>query len=375
MEIVNATKMQAGYTLGMDPDGREYLVVAVKGTFAMPLGSAPQKRQPELADEQVPLVMADEPTGEPGFSATRYESEFPLFKPRCDVLLNGSAYAPGGQPTKKVQVSMAVGPVKKSFKVTGDRVWDKVLASTVPSEPKPFIKTTISYDRAYGGVDVAPDKPDKPNTYQPNPVGVGHYPLTPKKELIGKPLPNTAQPMQPINVRSGRFKPMALGPIGRNFKARVAYAGTYDQQWLDEVFPFLPADFNPLYHQSAPADQQIDHPRGGEEITLLNLTPTGETRFQIPTIEVPVEFTDASYERTQTQAVLDTIILEPDQERFMLVWRASKPLKKNIMEMKQAVVGRMPRGWYRARDLGKTYYPSLAALIDARRNGDEDEDE
>jgi hypothetical protein len=27
----------------------------------------------------------------------------------------------------------------------------------------------------------------------------------------------------------------------------------------------------------------------------------------------------------------------------------------------------MPRGWYRARQLGKTYYPSLKALVDTRR--------
>jgi hypothetical protein len=27
----------------------------------------------------------------------------------------------------------------------------------------------------------------------------------------------------------------------------------------------------------------------------------------------------------------------------------------------------MPRGWYRARELGKTYYGSLKELVDARR--------
>lgn len=36
MELLNATGMPAGYTLGMQPDGRELLVVAVKGTFTIP---------------------------------------------------------------------------------------------------------------------------------------------------------------------------------------------------------------------------------------------------------------------------------------------------------------------------------------------------
>ena len=69
-------------------------MVAVKGTFAFP------ERDGEvcpLADEQVPLVMADEYWGEPGYSAPRYEVDFALRKPRCDVLLNATAYAPGRQ--------------------------------------------------------------------------------------------------------------------------------------------------------------------------------------------------------------------------------------------------------------------------------------
>ena len=36
MELINATGMQAGYTMGMQPDGRELLVVVVKGTFTIP---------------------------------------------------------------------------------------------------------------------------------------------------------------------------------------------------------------------------------------------------------------------------------------------------------------------------------------------------
>src|SRR5262245_40526143 len=102
MELLNATKMQAAYTMGMKPDGRELLVVVVKGTFQLPNAEA----VPELAPEQVPLVMADEFTGEPGFSAPRYESDFAPFKPRCDVLLNGSAYAPVGQPAERVIVRL-----------------------------------------------------------------------------------------------------------------------------------------------------------------------------------------------------------------------------------------------------------------------------
>ena len=36
MELLNATRMQAAYTMGTEPSAREHLVVAVKGTFAIP---------------------------------------------------------------------------------------------------------------------------------------------------------------------------------------------------------------------------------------------------------------------------------------------------------------------------------------------------
>src|SRR5215475_4010168 len=105
MELLNATGMPAGYTLGMQPDGRELLVVAIKGTFTIPQNG----EAPRLAAAQVPLFEADIFTGEPGFSAPLYESDYAPHKLRCDVLLNGSAYAPGGKPTQRVWVSLQVG--------------------------------------------------------------------------------------------------------------------------------------------------------------------------------------------------------------------------------------------------------------------------
>jgi hypothetical protein len=85
MELLNSTRMQAGYTMGMRPDGRELLVVVVKGTFEIPKGA----EEPKPAEEQVPLVEADTFTGEPGLSAPVYESDYAPVKQRCDVLLLG----------------------------------------------------------------------------------------------------------------------------------------------------------------------------------------------------------------------------------------------------------------------------------------------
>jgi hypothetical protein len=46
MELLNATRMQAAYTMGTEPSAREHLVVAVKGTFAISDDGEPGSHRP-----------------------------------------------------------------------------------------------------------------------------------------------------------------------------------------------------------------------------------------------------------------------------------------------------------------------------------------
>lgn len=369
MNLLNATNMQAGYTMGMQPDGREFLVVAVKGTFTLPENG----EDPQLHQEQVPLVEADVPTGEPGYSATLYESDYALRKQRCDVLLNGSAYVPRGKPTTKIPVLLKVGPLSKSFHVVGNRFWKKGSLSISASRTEPFMVMPISYDRAYGGSDNTHEKPAKHKAYMLNPIGVGFHSNLEKDAIQGKPLPNTEEIKQPVKEPEGKYLSMAFGAIGRGWEPRYKLAGTYDQNWIDNVFPFLPSDFQDAYYQTAPIDQQINFLRGGETVVLQNLTPDGHRRFQIPLVQVPVVFFLKKGETQTSNGVADTLVLEPNEGRFTITWRASIPLKKNMFEVAQVLVGEMSRGWWRARALGKTYYRSLNELIEANRQESEEE--
>lgn len=363
MELLNATKMIAGYTMGMNPEGSELLVVVIKGTFTIPT----RGDTPVLADSQVPLIEADIFSGEPGFSAPVYESDFAPFKPRCDVVLNGNAYAPSEKPVKKMQVGLRVGSINKSFNIVGNRRWEKGLLSISSSAPEPFLIMPISYDNAFGGCDNSHEKPAKHNAYTLNPVGVGFHTNFEAKAIENKPLPNTEQTGKTVSDPKGWYLPMSFGPIGRGWADRLKFAGTYDQNWIDNIFPFLPPDFKDDYFQCAPADQQIAYLRGGETVELLNLTPQGRTEFRLPEIDVPVIFFQKKSDHLKTRGLADTLVLEPDKNRFTITWRASLPLKRNMFEVSQVLVGEMSRGWWRARNLGKTYYPSLGELARSKR--------
>jgi hypothetical protein len=369
MELLNATKMVAGYAPGMRPDGRELLVVVVKGTFDLPQNGEEAK----LSAEQLPLVEADQFTGEPGFSAPLYESDYAPTKPFCDVIVNGSAYAPGGKPTQGVGVGVKVGRVAKAFNVIGDRVWESGVSGIGPSFAKPFTRKPISYDVAFGGTDRYSDDEADHDAYMQNPSGIGYRKSLTSGPIAGTPVPNTEERKNPIKSPIGEYRPMSFGPIARGWQSRASFAGTYDEVWLDNVFPFLPADFDDRYFQCAPEDQQTDHLKGGEEVTLINLTPDGRRDFLVPTIEVPVVFFRHESDHIEVNAIADTLIIEPDKNRVTILWRTHIPLRQNMFEVAQVVAGKMSRAWWRARELGKDYYPGLATAVQAKKTSDLDD--
>lgn len=369
MELLNATKMVAGYAPGLRPDGRELLVVVVKGTFDLPKNGETAK----LAAEQLPLVEADQFSGEPGFSAPLYESDYAPVKPFCDVIVNGSAYAPGGKPASKVGVGVKVGRVAKAFNVVGDRVWESGSAGIGTSFAKPFSKKEINYNVAFGGTDRFSKDEAEHDAFMPNPSGIGYRKGLTSGPIDGTPVPNTEERKEPVRSPIGDYRPMSFGPVARGWQSRAKFAGTYDDDWLENVFPFLPADFDDRYFQCAPEDQQTEHMKGGEEVTLVNLTPDGHRVFQVPRIDIPVVFFYLDDEQVKATPVVDSLYIEPDEERFIVVWRTHIPLRRNMFEVAQVVTGKMSRAWWRARTLGKTYHPGLGAAVKAKRSSDLDD--
>jgi len=364
VELINATRMTAGYTMGLEPSGRELLVVVIKGTFVLPrLGE-----HVRLHDEQTPLVMADTFTGAPGFSAPLLEADFAPRKYACDVLLNGSAYAPGGRAVTRAQVGLRVGPMNKVCDVVGPRVW-QAGATIRPSAPKPFTQLPISYDLAFGGVDQEATDPAEHDAYLLNPVGRGFRKHLKSTWVDGKPLPNTEEPGQSVNWPTNKYRPMAFGPVGRGWAPRNRYAGTYDQQWLDDVFPFLPRDFDERYYHAAPNDQQIPIARAPMEVTLVNFTPDGQRQFVLPYFEAPVHVFPKHGGRENLTATLDTIVFEPDLERFTMTWRVARPLKKNMLEIAQVLIGKKGKEWWQQRE--EVTFPIPVVMVPMRHKRQE----
>jgi hypothetical protein len=328
LQVENQTPFVPGMFLFPDAAGVDTLYVVLKATFAL------GPRGPAVAEKQLPLVPADVYWGEPGKSSVRYAGEAHLSKPASDVVVVGAAHAPGGKPAPSFGVSFAVGRLRKVVHVHGERVWVGGPAGMSPSPPVPAASVPLLWERAFGGQEELGGGTvlSEPS----NPVGTGFRGKRAARELDGTPLPNLEHPAHPLRSPSDRPPPCGVGFVAPSWQPRAAHAGTYDEAWQKRRAPYLPADFDPRFLQAAPADQIYPgFLQGGEPVELLNLSPAGPLKFALPVCEPAVEVEVAGAE-VRPRLAIETLLLEPDQGRFSLLWRGAVPCDKKALQISKA---------------------------------------
>lgn len=361
--------MAAGLCIANDADGRELCVAVVKGTFHFE-----RDGRGYLADQQIPLVYADEYHGEPGLSSVRHECDFAYSKPRVDVIVQGSAVAPDNRPVRQLQVRVDIDGWHKEAAVFGDRHWESGFFGQRISEPKPFALMPLIYENSFGGTASTGSRSGDRCTdvCLENPVGVGIYGQANQDEREQR-LPNIECPHDLIRRRSDRPQPIGFGVIARSWQPRLAAAGTYDDRWYQEKYPFLPHDFSTAHFMCAPRDQQFPNLVGGETVRCTHMTAEGSWSAVVPTVHFPVTFKFAS--RTeQLRPTLDTVLIEPLANRMVLIWRASVGLGHRLIDLHEVVVGEQAVVPVPERVGGKLKFRSLSELVAWRRAQREESD-
>lgn len=362
MNIVNAARHAVvEITSNPDKEGREHLLVVFKATYRIPSdGKAPRPLLPPQ-----PLAMRDLFTGEPGLSAPLYENDFAAHKPRCDVVFNAHAHAPGGKPITELDVAVRVGSMSKAVHVVGDRVWEKDLLVLRAGLPKPFMSMPLHSGRAFGGsLPLNEGAVVRYDTFAENPFGRGYSSRTGHAVLHGLHLPNLERKGRPVTRPDIPMSPVYLSPTPRNALSRLRYAGTYDRRWREQVCPFPPEDFDDRFFQSAPEDQQIPFPQGGEEVTLINLmADRPEASFRLPRLDtLPVRVLRRDYTEAAPEPHADTLYFEPDEGRFSVVWRTTLPLgSRGLREIRTVTVGQVCQKWWEGVRLGASGCRGCAA--------------
>jgi len=305
-----------------DEEGRPLLVPLVKATFAL------AERGPALAEQQVPVLPAGLPWGEPGKSSYRYEPECAFAKPATDVVLVGSAVAPKPGTTEML-VGFQVGPLRKGVRVLGDRAFFKAAGSVGMSRPVPFERVPLRWERAFGGWDRSHPDPGKHEVEPRNPVGVGFRGGGTRFEE-GLRAPNLEDPARPFKGWGDRPPPAGLGFVSPDWEPRRRWAGTYDEKWAEERAPLLPRDFDRRFMNAAPPGLVAQgYLRGDEQVVATGVSASGGMSFPLPGVAPPrVEVEHAGREDQALPMSLDTVIVDTDLGKLFLFWRGQVAVRE-----------------------------------------------
>lgn len=343
MKTVNDHALKFACLVGRVPPRPLTATFVVKAAFKLQPGGIaellPEDQQPEFGGDQ---FQGDDPA-----QGLRYASDFALFKPGADLLLAGHCHAPMGESVKRTNVVFGVGDTAKRLLVFGDRFWIRGPLGASMSEPQAFVRMPLNWTRSFGG-----------QSDPRNPAGRGIAEITLANGTNATPLPNTESAHSLISSPHDRPVPVGFGPLEPTSPLRASKTGTYNAQWLEQRWPWLPDDFDWTFFNAAPPDQQLQGRflRGDEPLRFDNMHPdvaSYECRLSAERVRLFVNRRKGpSLVFEEVPLRLDTLFADMDAETVTLVWRglaAADSMK--LKEFEEAFVLMEPLGRPRAADL------------------------
>ena len=251
-----------------------------------------------------------------------YASDFVPYKPVADFAAVGTAHPPKGG-TVSFPVRMRVGDRQQELKVFGPWKWIRVtgVQGEVPGPSHELVPVSINYANAWGGPD-----------YPLNPLGCGR--VGEKTHLLEFPdswIPN----------REYIVGPAVLAPMPPDSPLRKSKMGTYNNEWAESRWPWLPEDFDYSYYNATHRNQWMaGYLKGDEEVIFENMhpeVPLYKSRLpgfrvrcfvdRITNWRLDLHPEDALTKFEEVPMALDTLWANMDEEKLVLVWRGRTPVR------------------------------------------------
>ena len=168
-----------------------------------------------------------------------------------------------------------------------------------------------------------------------NPVGKGFLGTHNHQDLSELGVPNIEDYRNPIKSPEDKPKPVGFGCISPSWHPRLSYAGTYDEIWQKKRAPYLPHDFDQRFFHTAHPDLIFGkYLKGGEPVSMTNMSPKRKQRFSLPICDLNIAVSiDGKIERPKVN--LETVLLEPTDDKCCLSWRAAMPCDKKALKVSQ----------------------------------------
>ena len=147
------------------------------------------------------------------------------------------------------------------------------------------------------------------------------------------------------------LQPQGLGFVGRAWLPRRDLIGPVEEkkEWAEDDMPQLPKTFDFGYWNGAPRDQQTPYLEGNEIIELTNLCApdhpaasidqNGNTvlRFSLPGDRLYLALGDVQQRIGTRLMTLDTITVDPEDNRVDVVWRGVVSARAQLTNMELRV--------------------------------------
>lgn len=338
MDLINTTGVPAELTvssLGPDEEGRDVRLgsLALKATLdvdrdgLMTLAADPLPVQ----DAELPCELGVLPRD--------------LLPPRpeaVELMVLGAAHGPGGRPVREMIVALEVGERRWELAVTGERRWGRGAdGGWTLSEPAPFQRMPLRWERAFGGTaEVWIDDASPVDVSHPlNPGGRGFDP-TPLAEGLARTLgcppsyprvrydwaaPNVEHPARRVRRPDAATAPYCWAPMPIELGLRTTAVSAS----LPELDPSTEAAVGEVrgvatkqdpYLWFAHPDLRVPSLPPGTPVALEGLSPEGPLRFPWPGLGWEVDYTLGGRRGTR-RLLLQTVLLFPEQRRVAATFR------------------------------------------------------
>lgn len=325
MKLINLSEshltmgmMPANFPAKLKPQGGGLSAVFfLKGVFRLKPGGVPEpwEEGPGFCSGD---LMID---GDPALGLG-YASDFVPFKPVADFSAVGTAYPPK-RADAHFPVRMRVGDREQELKGFGPWKWQSsgMGMTEKPGPSGPPVPVPITYSNAWGG----------PN-YPLNPLGCGRE---------GERTHLLEFPDAYITNRQFMSGPAVLAPMPPDSPLRKSKLGTYGKEWLKERWPWLPVDFDYSFFNAAHPKQWMEgYLRGDESLRFENMHPQHPVyESHLPGLrarcfvtqttnwKVGLKPEEAQSRFHEVPMVLDTLWADMEQEKLVLIWRGSIPVR------------------------------------------------
>src|SRR5262249_11462041 len=144
---------------------------------------------------------------------------------------------------------------------------------------------------------------------------------------------NLLDPEAPLEKLGDPSVPACFAPSAPAWLPRRGFAGTYDEAWQRTRAPYLPVDFNPRFLQCATEALRFERfLQGTEPVHVSGMTLSGPIEFLVPSVRPLITVIVAGSPVTP-RAELETLWIEPDENRAALTWRANVPLDRKVLRV------------------------------------------